>query len=47
MAKSTELGLTWYMCEVPIGLSEIFERKLRGSGTCSYMMDGSEDRETV
>lgn len=45
MVKNPEGGLIWNLCVVPIGLSEIFERKLRKSGICSYMTDGSEDRD--
>lgn len=47
MVKNPEGGLIWNVCVVPIGLSEIFERKLRKSGICSYKMDGSEDRDRL
>lgn len=47
MVKNPEAGLTWDACVVPTGLSEIFERKLRKSGICSFMMDGSEDGERL
>lgn len=47
MVKNPEGGLIWNVCVVPIGLSEMSERKLRKSGICSYTMDGSEDGERL